>query len=80
MSLIERRDVSGAESLVSVVSTDLNLVVVDADSLVWVADREIEVEIVVEVAVVVRIEAESVQIGVVDVEFDGVGTEDEPED
>lgn len=79
MSLIERRDVSGSESLISVITTDFDLVVVDSDSLIWVTDCEIEIEVVMEIAVVVWIEAELGQIGVGDVEFDGVGTEDEPE-
>lgn len=79
--LVERRDVDGAEPLVSVVSAHLHRVVEDAETLVRVPDREIEVEIVVEVAVaVVRVEVETVQIGVGDVEFDGVGAEDQPED
>lgn len=80
MPLIERRDLDGAEPLIPVVSADLDHVVVDSETLVRVPDREIEVEVVEEVAVVARIEAEPVQIGVGDVEFDGVGAEDQPED
>jgi hypothetical protein len=78
MPLIKRRNVRRSESLISVIATNRELIVVDSDSLIRVTDCEIEIETVMEV--VVWIEAESVQISVGDVEFDGVWTEDEPED
>ena len=72
--LVERRHVAVTESLVSVVSPDLDLVVVDADAAVRVPDREVEVEVVAEV--VVRAERELRELGVGDVELDGVWSED----
>ena len=74
MPLVERRHVAVTESLVSVVSPDLDLVVVDADAAVRVPDREVEVEVVAEV--VVRAERELRELGVGDVELDGVWSED----
>lgn len=78
MPLVKRRDVTVTEPLVSVVSPDLDLVVVDADPSVRVPDREVEVEAVLEV--VVRAECELRELGVGDVELDCVWTEDKPDD
>ena len=74
MPLVKRRHVAATESFISVVSSDLDLVVVDADAAVRVPDREVEVEVVAEV--VVRAESELRELGVGDVELDCVWSED----
>lgn len=51
MSLVKRRYVTVSESLVAVISSDFDLIIVNADSSIRVTDREIEVEIVTEVVV-----------------------------
>lgn len=53
MSLIERRNVYITEPLFSVITTDLDRIVVDSEPLVRVTDREVEIEIVVYLDVVV---------------------------
>lgn len=79
MSLVKRRDiVTGAESLITVVSSDLELVIVNTNPSIRVTDCEIEVEIVSEVVVWVECEFGELSIG--DVEFNSVGSENEPDD
>nr|GMD92050.1 vacuolar protein-sorting-associated protein 33 homolog [Ipomoea batatas] len=79
VALVERFEILGAKPLALVERGGFEVVVVDADALVGVADGEVEGEVVVEGAVGGG-EVELGEGGVVHVEFDLVGAEDEPED
>lgn len=77
LSLIEIPQLDGGESLPLIVSPSLDLVVVDADALVRVANRQIHRQVVVQRAVV-DVKLGELRAG--GVEFDGVGAEDQPQD
>lgn len=77
LSLIEIPQLDGGESLPLVESPSLDLVVVDADALVRVANRQIHRQIVVQRAVV---DVELGELSFSGVEFDGVGAENQPQD
>lgn len=77
--LKKRVEIDGGESLAAVERACLDYVVVNPDPLVGVANRHVEGEIVQE-RVVGGGEIELGEGGVVDVEFDGVWSENEPED
>nr|GMD89721.1 hypothetical protein SOVF_158540 [Ipomoea batatas] len=79
VALVEGFEILGAKPLALVERGGFEVVVVDADALVGVADGEVEGEVVVEGAVGGG-EVELGEGGVVHVEFDLVGAEDEPED
>jgi len=79
MSLVKLRDVvTHTESLITVVSSDFDFIIVNTDPAVRVTDCEIEIEIVSEV--VGWVECEFGEFSVGDVEFDSVGSENEPDD
>lgn len=78
MALIERRQRRVPEPRTVVHGPGLDVVVVDADPLVGVADGHVEREVVLEVGVVGEVELG--EVGSVDVGLDLVGAEDEPED
>lgn len=78
LTLVESLQIHGGESLAAVESPSLDLVVVDADPLVRVANRQIQRQIVVERVVVVDAELGERRVG--DVELDGVWAEDQPHD
>eukprot|EP00178_Gracilaria_changii_P017609 TRINITY_DN50225_c0_g1_i1.p2 TRINITY_DN50225_c0_g1~~TRINITY_DN50225_c0_g1_i1.p2 ORF type:complete len:109 (+),score=14.93 TRINITY_DN50225_c0_g1_i1:338-664(+) len=78
VALVKWRNSCVGEPLVIIVGPRLDIIVVDTDPLVGVADAHGEVEIVLKV--VVSGEVEFGEGGGVDVDFELVGAEDEPED
>lgn len=78
VSLVEPIEEFGIKPNVLVHRTRFDVVVVDPEALVWVADGDVEGEIVVER--VVSGEVELRERGVGDVELHDVGADDEPED
>lgn len=75
--LEERTEALGGESNILVESERFDLVVVDTDPAVGVADGDVEGEVVVERVVGER---EARERGVADVKFEDVGANDEPEE
>ena len=78
MALVELAERLRGEALALEEGPGLDAVVVDADLLVGVSDGDVEREVVAEL--VVLGEVEGGEAGVVDVEPEAVGAEDEPED